>query len=386
MKIFISILLLVAVLASSQNPAYTQVPGRVCAQQVSATNLKQRGDVYDEDSDLDGIVDSFQDMTSSIVIRETSTLLDTGDVVHSIPAPGASCQGLTWDGTHLWVSDIAVDAIYKVSPVDGSILGSFASPGGFVEGLAWDGTYLWAAENGGGSASVDTIYQLDTTNGAIVHSFQSPGNWPHGITWDGTNMWINDFDTELIDKVDPSTGRVLASIPAPGDKSIGLTWDGRYLWSDDIETGLLYQIDTLDGAVIRTVPSPHYNARDLAWDGQYLWVLSWQAATIFQVDVGGNGMRIDVVSSSPTEYTLSQNRPNPFNPVTEIKYALPKDCHVKLDVFNILGQKVTTLVDGNQKAGYKTARWDAGSLSSGIYFYRLRAGDFVQTRKMVVLK
>lgn len=136
MKILISILLLLAILASSQNHAYTQVPGGVCAQQASATSLKQRGDVYDEDIDLDGILDSFQDMTSSIVMRETSTLLDTGDVIHSIPAPGASCQGLTWDGAYLWVSDIAVDTIYKVSPVDGSILGSFPSPPGSVEGLA----------------------------------------------------------------------------------------------------------------------------------------------------------------------------------------------------------------------------------------------------------
>jgi len=59
---------------------------------------------------------------------------------------------------------------------------------------------------------------------------------------------------------------------------------------------------------------------------------------------------------------------------------------MKLKVYNILGQRVATLIDGNQKAGYKTVRWDASSLSSGLYFYRLEAGDFVQTRKMVVLK
>jgi len=88
----------------------------------------------------------------------------------------------------------------------------------------------------------------------------------------------------------------------------------------------------------------------------------------------------------PSEFALRQNHPNPFNPITQIKYTLPRECYVKLFIYNILGQKVATLVDGKQKAGYKTARWDAGSLSSGIYFYRLRAGDFVQTRKMVLLK
>jgi len=88
----------------------------------------------------------------------------------------------------------------------------------------------------------------------------------------------------------------------------------------------------------------------------------------------------------PTGFSLSQNYPNPFNPITEIKYALPEDCWVRLEIYNILGQRVAILVDGRQKAGYKVVRWDAGSFSSGIYFYRLKAGDFVQTRKMVLLK
>jgi len=88
----------------------------------------------------------------------------------------------------------------------------------------------------------------------------------------------------------------------------------------------------------------------------------------------------------PKVFALSQNYPNPFNPATEVKYALPKDCYVRLEVYNSLGQKVATLVDGEQRAGYKTARWDANSLSSGIYFYRIQAGGFVQTRKMVLIR
>jgi len=86
------------------------------------------------------------------------------------------------------------------------------------------------------------------------------------------------------------------------------------------------------------------------------------------------------------EYSLYQNYPNPFNPITEIKYALPKECWVRLEVYDILGQRVISLVKGWQEAGYKSVRWDAGSLSSGIYFYRLQAGDFVETRKMVLIR
>jgi len=90
--------------------------------------------------------------------------------------------------------------------------------------------------------------------------------------------------------------------------------------------------------------------------------------------------------TDPKLLALCQNYPNPFNPTTEIRYVLPRDCKVRLDVHNVAGQKVATLVDGKQKAGYKTARWDAGSFSSGIYFYRLQAGGFVQTRKMVLIR
>jgi hypothetical protein len=95
---------------------------------------------------------------------------------------------------------------------------------------------------------------------------------------------------------------------------------------------------------------------------------------------------ISKATNIPMDFALSQNHPNPFNPITEIKYALPKDCWVKLEVYNILSRKVATLVDREQKAGYKVAKWDAGSFSSGIYFYRIKAGDFTQTKKMVLLE
>jgi len=100
----------------------------------------------------------------------------------------------------------------------------------------------------------------------------------------------------------------------------------------------------------------------------------------------GVGVKQGSATQPPQRFALLPNYPNPFNPITEIKYTLPRDCYVKLEIYNILGQKIVTLVEGNLKAGYKTARWDAGSFSSGIYFYRLQAGDFVQTRKMVLIR
>jgi len=88
----------------------------------------------------------------------------------------------------------------------------------------------------------------------------------------------------------------------------------------------------------------------------------------------------------PTSYELYPNYPNPFNPLTEITYSLPKASKVNLTIYNILGQKVATLIDGNQKTGTRSVRWDAKGLSSGIYLCRLKAGEYSKTIKMILLK
>jgi methionine-rich copper-binding protein CopC len=98
-----------------------------------------------------------------------------------------------------------------------------------------------------------------------------------------------------------------------------------------------------------------------------------------------------VSDGMPKSYALDQNYPNPFNPTTEVAFALPKASHVELSVFNVLGQKVTTLVSGEYPAGNHTVTWngtnsDGGSVSSGVYFYRIQAEGYSQTRKMMLLK
>ena len=91
----------------------------------------------------------------------------------------------------------------------------------------------------------------------------------------------------------------------------------------------------------------------------------------------------------PTEYQLSQNYPNPFNPTTAISYQLTatgSPLRTTLKVYNILGQEVATLVDELKEAGYYTVTWDASDMGSGVYFYRLTAGDFTTTRRMMLMK
>jgi len=92
------------------------------------------------------------------------------------------------------------------------------------------------------------------------------------------------------------------------------------------------------------------------------------------------------LSNLPADYALSQNHPNPFNAKTTIQYQLAADAHVKLDVYNTLGQKVATLVDSKQQAGYTSVVWDASQISSGLYFYKLTASDYTKTRRMMLVK
>ena len=94
----------------------------------------------------------------------------------------------------------------------------------------------------------------------------------------------------------------------------------------------------------------------------------------------------DELKSLPNEYFLSQNYPNPFNPVTTLSYSLPVSGEVRLIVYNLGGEEVIRLVDDFQQAGEYNSVWNASNVSSGIYFYRLQAGKFTETKKMVLLK
>jgi len=94
---------------------------------------------------------------------------------------------------------------------------------------------------------------------------------------------------------------------------------------------------------------------------------------------------------APKAFALGQNRPNPFNPTTVIEYVLPESAPVKLEVYNLLGQVVRTLVDEEQMAGRYSVVWDGRDdlgreLASGIYFYRLSAGKFHAVRRMALVR
>jgi len=108
-----------------------------------------------------------------------------------------------------------------------------------------------------------------------------------------------------------------------------------------------------------------------------------------QVDVDGQfeySPEIEVAIGAPAKFELSQNYPNPFNPTTNIKFALPEAGNVKLAVYNLLGQKVADLVNRSMEAGFHNITFNGSNLTSGIYIYRLEAGNNVMIRKMQLVK
>jgi PKD repeat protein len=132
--------------------------------------------------------------------------------------------------------------------------------------------------------------------------------------------------------------------------------------------------------------------------GDFCWEVTNVTKTDYTYNSGANNEtkvcesgvvyknEVDANSTIPTQFGLGQNYPNPFNPTTDISFSLPNAGHVKLEVFNICGQKVTTLANGIFNAGTHTVSWDGSRVSSGVYLYRLEAGDYVENRKMILLK
>lgn len=121
---------------------------------------------------------------------------------------------------------------------------------------------------------------------------------------------------------------------------------------------------------------------DYQWQNPGEWAYTWIGDTTFV----GVGIKAENGGSVAEKYSLSQNYPNPFNPSTTIAYSIAKPELVRVNVYNLMGQLVTALVNERQTAGSYRLIWNAENIPSGIYFYRIQAGEFTQTRKMFLVK
>jgi hypothetical protein len=116
------------------------------------------------------------------------------------------------------------------------------------------------------------------------------------------------------------------------------------------------------------------------------WAVGGNGTILKTTNGGVSFVEEEEIDEIPNDYIVSHNYPNPFNPSTKIKYSIPQSSNVVIKVFDILGNKIETLVDGEKPIGTYEITWDADNLPTGVYFYRLQAGSFVETKKMVLMK
>lgn len=121
-------------------------------------------------------------------------------------------------------------------------------------------------------------------------------------------------------------------------------------------------------------------------EGTFPYHCSAHRSMVDTIFVGSPTGVDDNLPSIPERIELSQNFPNPFNAQTVIAYSLPSQSHVRITVYNLLGQSVETLVNADESAGDHQVTWNAGDVPTGVYFYRIEAADFTATRKMLLAK
>jgi hypothetical protein len=197
---------------------------------------------------------------------------------------------------------------------------------------------------------------------------------------------------------DHSVPVALSSFTATGhENSIEVSWTSQteidalayHLYRSDTEYGKFEEIARIDAAGNSETPSSYsYMDEDVTVGQTYYYQL---ADEDYEGNLRYHGVVFASASTVPGSYALLPNYPNPFNPTTAIGYQTPEAGHVTLTIYNVVGQEVRTLVDAHQDAGSYTIMWDSKDnngqhLNSGVYFCTMKAGDFSDTRKMVLMK
>ena len=138
--------------------------------------------------------------------------------------------------------------------------------------------------------------------------------------------------------------------------------------------------------LLTEVPTNHSVSKMAVIDRKHIWVAGENGSILKYTDPNVTDIKVGENDIKPSNYILSQNFPNPFNPTTTIKYQIPELSFVTLKVYDVLGSEVATLVNEEKPLGNYEVEFGATTFPSGIYFYKLQAGNFVETKKMVLMK
>ncbi len=258
-----------------------------------------------------------------------------------------------------------------------------------VSGVSGTAVHIWMESTG---SELSNLY-LSDNNRDFQSSGQAVGNSVENMVLDGGavsfeahNVTITHNDppenlpgglVELpyFTEIRGSTGGLVDHIRFHYDPEKLDGWDESTLeiWRYDSENGW-------------TRPGENNYSTGVNTDEKYVYAENISEFSFFAVLSSELPTSVTEMDELPDAFVLAQNYPNPFNPSTSIRYELPESAEVRLKVFNLLGERVATLVDARQEAGRHQVSFDAASLSSGVYLYRLQAGDFVQTRKLTLIR
>lgn len=264
-----------------------------------------------------------------------------------------------------------------------------------------DGLYGTSTDSLIADDATPIVFSIRLTNNADYHSGITNGyeiSSEDGATWGGTiadtltisPTWFSMFDFyrgPLIINADGQLADTVAFVGVRGMTGTGFIPDFDQVMYT-ITIGPLAKTDhgkhiCLDSTFY--APTGYWKWASVtaypSWDGPHCYTLYDETQAVSAVN--GNGL--------PTEFALSQNYPNPFNPTTTVNFDLPNKSDVSIKIYNVLGQVVNTLVDESLEAGSYKVEWDGNNdnglhAASGVYFYKIVAGDFVQTKKMMMLK
>ncbi len=253
----------------------------------------------------------------------------------------------------------------------------------FYNYYRWQGIYLGSEIGISGMIRKIKFYQnnsvgsITNENLRVFMKTTTDELLPTG-TWDSTGMTLVFSGS-------------ITSLSSPGWAEIQLTTPIVFNASQNIMIAIgrdFQQYVTSYPRYAYTSTSPNYRTRRGQSDTQYPTNLtqSFNRANIqFELSLL-TGLASNSIYSIPEVFSLSQNYPNPFNPTTKINYSLPVSNHVSLKIFDVLGKEVVNLVNQRQNAGAYSVEFNGGNLSSGVYFYRIDAGEFTDIKRMVLIK
>jgi ligand-binding sensor domain-containing protein len=256
-------------------------------------------------------------------------------------------------------------------------------------GNVWCGTRIGLYKFDGVNWSV---FGKDNTQGGLGGNYlRTIAGDALGNVWVGTTDYVNNQTVGGgLSKYNGSTWTIYKSSTHPIDDFVSaIAFRNNDVW---IGTGFCGQFGNYKGVyVFNGSTFTHYQSQttfpgncvnDIVVDkNNNVWI-----GSAFGLTKYGTVVSVKTENLIPTEFSLDQNYPNPFNPSTVISYQLPTTAFVRLRVFDILGNEVASFVNKEQHAGYYNVTFNASKLTSGIYFYRLEAGTFSETKKLMLVK